>query len=365
MFKVFATEIYKSLVERGFDLSTTFTNSAEITDATHCIVLDNYLGNSFLIVAVSDIEGIGKAAFDNFVEQYTSNLESIYTKLNVKNIFVVHILPFKNDLTSVEQIVQSGQLFDNQLVYNIFWGASLETGNVLVNKDQPNDIGDVGKVVSSCLKKVSEAARKGAHIEDDNSIGGLNEYKAKKKAEDIKERSIKAVLFLIFINISVFAAMYVLNAVDQIILLTAIDSVAIFANNEYYRLITAGFVHAGFMHVLSNCLSIYIFGSRTNKYYGTLKFLIIYFFSLLIGSVASLIFSNSISVGASGAVYGLIGAVAVKAFVSKRAVDGLSGYVIALFIASGFVLSMTLPMIDVFGHLGGFLGGILISFFII
>ena len=81
---------------------------------------------------------------------------------------------------------------------------------------------------------------------------------------------------------------------------------------QYYRMITSMFVHADIIHLLFNMYALFILGPQVEKYYGRLKFTLIYLISGLLGSVFSLVFasSNTFSMGASGAIFGLLGSIA-------------------------------------------------------
>ncbi len=143
----------------------------------------------------------------------------------------------------------------------------------------------------------------------------------------------------------------------------------IIEQGEFFRLFTAVFLHAGFSHLFMNCFGIILFGGRVERLLSIPKFLMIYMGSALIGSAASLaaqlIFEkNSISVGASGAVYGMIGSIIVLSRLSGREIQGLSDYSMAIFFVIGMAASVAMPGIDVFAHLGGFIGGIIVTYFV-
>ena len=86
------------------------------------------------------------------------------------------------------------------------------------------------------------------------------------------------------------------------------------ANGDWWRVITGGFLHAGFLHLLLNMYVLYVAGSILEPGIGTPRFLGIYFVSLIAGSLGALIVDpNSLTVGASGAIFGLMAAVVVIA----------------------------------------------------
>jgi len=126
--------------------------------------------------------------------------------------------------------------------------------------------------------------------------------------------------------------------------------------NEWYRLITVALTHAGLMHLGFNMYSLYILGTPIEQAYGRNKFLIVFTFSLLTGSLASIFLnaSNQASVGASGAVFGLFGA-----FLIVGKTIGASVREFAIIIGLNFALGFILGGVDWRAHLGGLLGGAL------
>ena len=126
--------------------------------------------------------------------------------------------------------------------------------------------------------------------------------------------------------------------------------------NEWYRLITVALTHAGLMHLGFNMYSLYILGTPIEQAYGRNKFLIVFTFSLLTGSLASIFLnaSNQASVGASGAVFGLFGA-----FLIVGKTIGANVREFAIIIGLNFALGFILGGVDWRAHLGGLLGGAL------
>lgn len=133
---------------------------------------------------------------------------------------------------------------------------------------------------------------------------------------------------------------------------------------EYYRLISSMFLHGGILHLAVNMYSLYAMGPIVEKLYGKTKYIILYFTAGICSSIFSYIFSTSISIGASGAIFGLLGAVLVFAIKSKGKTGSAFIKNILSVIFVNIFIGMTLPNIDNFGHIGGLLGGILISFLV-
>ncbi len=129
---------------------------------------------------------------------------------------------------------------------------------------------------------------------------------------------------------------------------------------EVFRLVTGGFLHAGVFHLLLNMFALYILGSILEPAIGTARFLGIYFAALLAGSFGALLLSdpNQVTVGASGAVFGLMGAGFVIA--RHRGLDQVASQ-IGLFVVLNLIFTFSVPGISIGGHLGGLIGGGLLA----
>lgn len=134
------------------------------------------------------------------------------------------------------------------------------------------------------------------------------------------------------------------------------------ATNEWYRIFTVALVHAGLLHLGFNMYALMVLGNPIEAAFGKGKFLLVFFISLVTGSLTSAYFASasSYSVGASGAVFGLFGALVI---VGKRiGADVRSIYVI---IGINFVIGFVLGGIDWKAHLGGLVGGLISATFIL
>lgn len=126
------------------------------------------------------------------------------------------------------------------------------------------------------------------------------------------------------------------------------------ASGEYWRLLTAGFLHFSLIHVAINMFSLYILGREVEITLGTARFVAIYVTSLLGGSTLVMLFGDplAINAGASGAIFGLMGATLVVVLKAKIPAAGFLGV-----IGLNVVLSFTIPNISIWAHMGGLLFG--------
>jgi membrane associated rhomboid family serine protease len=125
---------------------------------------------------------------------------------------------------------------------------------------------------------------------------------------------------------------------------------------EWYRLITAAFLHASIIHLGMNMLVLWFIGAPVEQAIGRGRFLAIYIVSGLAGSAGAIIFSpNVVTVGASGAIFGILGAALV---LEAQGSDVLGGQALGL-IAVNLIFTFAIPNISVGGHVGGLIGGAL------
>jgi len=134
---------------------------------------------------------------------------------------------------------------------------------------------------------------------------------------------------------------------------------AVHIGHDYWRLVTSGFLHAGPIHILFNMYLLWLLGNLMEPTLGSGRFAALYFTSLLWGAFGALLVSpDSLTVGASGAVFGLMGAAAVE----QRA-RGINPFKtdIGILIILNLGLSFVISNISVGGHIGGLIGGALVG----
>jgi membrane associated rhomboid family serine protease len=135
------------------------------------------------------------------------------------------------------------------------------------------------------------------------------------------------------------------------------------AEGEWYRLVTSGFLHASPIHIGFNMLILFFLGRLLEPALGTARFLVLYFASLLAGSLGALILDpNALTLGASGAVFGLAAATFIIA--RGRGMDALASQ-IGFLILFNLFFSLVSARISLGGHLGGLIGGALCALAIV
>lgn len=131
---------------------------------------------------------------------------------------------------------------------------------------------------------------------------------------------------------------------------------------EYYRLFTGMFLHVNIFHLLINCYSLYLIGSQMESFMGKIKYLIIYIVSGLFGSLLSIIMNvNGAGVGASGAIFGLFGSMLYFGYHYRVYLGNVVKSQIMPTIVLNLIYGFMIPGIDNAAHIGGLLGGLLIT----
>lgn len=165
-----------------------------------------------------------------------------------------------------------------------------------------------------------------------------------------------ATYILIAINVAIyFAGSNSVRALNDLILFGPLIS-----EGEYWRLLTAGFLHQELLHMGFNMLSLYWLGRMIEPALGHARFVGIYLASLFAGSLGVMILSpESPTLGASGAIYGLLGAAIVMA--RNRNISLIQSGLLPI-LAINFAITLTVPNISLGGHLGGLIGGLVATF---
>ncbi len=178
------------------------------------------------------------------------------------------------------------------------------------------------------------------------------------KAEDVFSKKTPYITYiLIFINI----LFYVLSIISNSFYNSMVLNPSKILNGEYYRLLSCIFMHGGIIHLLCNMYCLYVIGPQVESFFGKIKYIVIYLLSGIIGSLMSLSITNSISLGASGAIFGLLGSILYFGYHYRvylsQAIKSQIIPIIVLNLFLGFILNG----VDNAAHIGGLIGGVLVS----
>lgn len=222
------------------------------------------------------------------------------------------------------------------------------------------------------ITKIDKVSEKGLELfmKLTEEINHKNQEDAE-KAEDVFSKKRPIVTYALLIsNFVLFAVMILSGAnifsVDPNTLYNfggLVNSSTMRSIGELYRLVTSMFLHAGVVHLLFNMYALYIIGPQLESFFGKAKYLAIYLGSGIIGGLLSMLFlgNNVVTVGASGAIFGLLGALLYFGYHYRVYLGTVIKSQIIPLLIFNFLLGIMLPEIDIVDHLGGLFGGYLVA----
>ncbi len=170
--------------------------------------------------------------------------------------------------------------------------------------------------------------------------------------------------FLIVLNVLLFIASSVGAITGKFDLFTALALNKTYVQHGgIYRLITAGFMHANIFHLIMNMYSLHVIGEQLESYLGKSKFLAIYFFSMILGNLLSCLVNGPFgwALGASGAIFGLMGALLYFGYHYRLYLDNALKTQIIPLIVLNLMVGFMFTNIDNAGHIGGLVGGLFMT----
>ncbi len=226
------------------------------------------------------------------------------------------------------------------------------TSNDLLNNSYP-------KINVNSLKKADNLD---LILNVTNDINEKTERENKLFEEIFKSKKIIVTPIIIAICISMFLITMIFgNGATDIytLLYYGGNNLLLVQEGQIFRLITGAFLHAGILHLLVNMYSLYIIGSQLEQFVGKIKFAGMYLISALTGSMLSLVFSDGsiVSVGASGAIFGLLGALLYFGYHYRMYLNDVLRRQIVPIIIINLLIGFTVPGIDNAAHIGGLIGG--------
>lgn len=255
-------------------------------------------------------------------------------KMNVLNIF----LDLNDDvkLDSINHIDNikvndTEDLVHNQTVVEAFPNIEKD----IINAD--NEVDLIVNVTNDINSKTAKENRKYEEV-----------FKPKKI---VVTYALMAICTLIYILQILFPSLTTLGAVNGTLV----------RSGQVYRLVTGMFMHGSIWHLLCNMYSLYVIGCATENYFGKKKFLLIYLVSGIIGSMFSCIFNTGWSLGASGAIFGLMGALCYFGYYYRLYMGKALYSEIIPVIVLNLALSIIVSNIDFYAHIGGLIGGVFIT----
>lgn len=297
-----------------------------------------------------------------YMKQYYSNFHKKEIYIAIKElrdgIYCVLISDEENEdidgTEAIEYIKTLGKLFSLNIIIlcseeYIYTNQSSLVSKLIINKENYSVI----ECDNSCipLRHIFE------NVVQDNMIKGTN------RKENYLQYGVLT-LILMGINIAVFlltvfASGNIFDIDLNILLKFGAKSNILIEQGQIWRLLTSAFLHSGLIHVACNMYSLYIIGPQIEQIYGINRYLIVYIFSCLTSSLLSYFMNPyGISVGASGGIFGLLGALLAFAIIERNKIQ--KKYISSLMqiIIINLFIGLSINNIDNFAHIGGLIGGL-------
>lgn len=308
-------------------------------------------------------------------EIWLENMQNDLKLIRINTNYIHNEEQLKNDMHKASSIMKSikkstlslnmtmlNLLLDTGESVKVFEAKNIET--IKINK--LNDF-KRNKTVLEFFPKVKEAIM-------NDKVDPVEFFKL---SEDMNEKTIKnekklAKIFspkkpvityaLMAINITIFLYLLIFDTTGNI--------TNMFVNNyekvqagEIYRLITAMFMHGGIIHLLFNMYALYTLGPQVERYYGSKRFIFIYFLSGIMGSIFSCLFlkSGASSLGSSTAIFGLLGSITYFTYYYRATIQGFLNGPIVPALITNLIVGLMFTNVGIMGHIGGFIGGLLVA----
>ncbi|MCL2565904.1 MAG: rhomboid family intramembrane serine protease [Defluviitaleaceae bacterium] len=335
----------------------------EISYATPIIGLVSITGSMWYAVIIVNTNIIDSETYKNATKpRINAYFEGLLSDYGRKNIAVLNL--FVSEKASDYTVFLSEDNFEfDRDVMNIYWEMRLYDEVLTIGKNHPDKIANLRVLVMDSLNfsLVNEEA-----VIYENTTEEIYQ-RALKQRPRLEVKGGQAPIFtyiLIIINMMIHASIAFSGVQGFNIAMGAGALIPrlVTEGGQYYRLFTSMFLHVNFMHLINNCFSLYIFGSRAEQFYGGFKFWVIYMLSGVFGGIVSVLFVPNPTIGASGAVFGLLGAVLALTVKSKMDAGGLNYPIMLILAGTSLGLGFMRPEINNHAHIGGLIAGFVLGF---
>lgn len=352
----FLYSLVRYLIEKEYYHLITADN--QIPDLSNGIatMIKDYQGTS-VFLEIIDGDRYNTEQINNIM----SNGATMLNNVNGSNAYIFKVFLFdESPDTEKAEIIQRGQLDITQEK------RFMKCLSVNISAKQVNKHFSVPAFDAGLVKGFNKFFSKGLDKRETNSqdLEGVIAERKKELEIHIKAQKPWLTYIIIAINVIMWGLLELISSRSGTSYQQLLEPFGSKVNNliiagQYWRFITPMFLHSDIVHLTVNCYSLYIIGSQVERIFGRGRFLAIYFVSGFIGSVASFAFSLNSSVGASGAIFGLLGAMLY--FAVRRPAIMKSGYGANLIttVIINLAYGLMNKQIDNHAHLGGLIGGFL------
>lgn len=367
MYSFIIQNFVKKLIENEFTLSSALdTGTINQNSAVLLLKQDSPI---LYVVSLVNGETINLQNHELFMNEYLQCLQKSLSTYHCSKIIALTIVIAEfaqqypqqivnNNTSQIIDFVKKKELIAQENYFHAWWYLSQKRKIIEMEKSQPKDILHLRQMALDSLNVTKSE-------QNYNSFNEIVMENNQKSNFNLKSDAILLTYHLLCINLLFFLCMILFDIKQNCILLFGTEYHAIFSMHQYYRIITYCFIHTNVMHLIQNCVFIYFFGIRTELLYGKIQMIVLYFLSAIGGGIFSALCNDAISVGASGAIFGLIGAVLTYSYKHGKKSVGMNYTTLLLLVVVALLSGILQQNVDNFGHFGGFIAGILVSFILL
>ena len=234
---------------------------------------------------------------------------------------------------------------------------------IRLKEDTDLNKNEVAKKAFPDLKKKLKFTEKGTELfmKITGDINKHNQEDARKVEKVFRSKFPMVTYMLIAVNIICFLVPAFFSESNNVILDFCVHGPSI-RYGQYYRLLTGTFLHTGIMHLAFNCYALYVLGSQLESFLGKAKYIVIYLVSAIFGSLFSMTFNgDTASIGASGAVFGLMGALLYFGYHYRVYLGNVIKSQILPLVIINLLIGFLTTGVDNAAHIGGIVGGAMIT----
>ncbi len=250
------------------------------------------------------------------------------------------------------------------------WIVDMTLNRLIIYENQPADFYGLRSIIESACEPSGEADGNGRYSREIQTEAESWRSGPFSRRKGIFERNYAPVnISLIIINIIVFIYLSIAGSTFDLEFMLKYGAMYVpyvMKYNEYYRFFSCMFLHFGIQHLAGNMVALFFLGDNVERALGKVKYLIVYIGSGLLGSAGSFTFAylfnrNIVSAGASGAIFGIIGALLWVVIRNKGRLDDMTTFKVCLLIFYALYSGITGENIDNAAHIAGLLGGFLLA----
>ena len=306
-------------------------------------------------------------------EIWLENMEGPYKVVRINSNHIHNLEQLEFDILKTKSVLKQikKKTFSMSMnILNIFLDINELPENKVKNMDNIyiDSLKNVpkNKVLTSAFKKITtDLSTDQIDIEEiikKTEDVNIKTQKKNKVYEDIFKPKTPIITNIIILTCILYFVLMLFNTKGNLsaanLLKYGANYQAYIQTGEWYRLFSCIFIHASILHLLLNMYALKIIGSQIESFLGKIRFVIVFIISGLIGSLFSAILTKSVSVGASGAIFGILGSLIYFSYHYRLLLGSSLKYEILPVVIFNLGIGLFIPGVDIWAHIGGLVGGI-------